>query len=87
MDFPDLDRFRAALREAIQNQITANNPPETKLTFNRLIVAGIAEEDAWRLLLAVLAVELAAILREGRPFSLDAYVEALEALPNLPLDE
>jgi hypothetical protein len=34
-----------------------------------------------------LAVELAAILREGRPFSLDAYVKALKALPDLPLDE
>jgi hypothetical protein len=41
----------------------------------------------WRLLSGVFAVELATILREGRPFSLDAYVKALKALPDLPLDE
>ena len=87
MDIPDPDRVRATLRETIQNQITANDPPETKETFGRLIAAGFVEEDAWRLLSAVLTVELGAILREGRPFSLDAYVKALKALPDLPLDE
>jgi len=87
MSIPDPEGVRAALREAIQNQIAANDPAETKETFNRLIAGGFAEEDAWRLLSAVLAFELAAILREGRPFSLDAYVEALKALPDLPLDE
>jgi len=87
MDIPDPEGVRAALREAVQNQITANNPPETKQTFGRLIAAGFAEEDAWRLLSAVFTVELAAIVQEGRPFSLDAYVKALKALPDLPLDE
>lgn len=87
MSIPDPEGVRAALREAIQNQIAANDPAETKQTFDRLIAGGLAEEDAWRLLSAVLAVELAAILREGRPFSLDAYVNALKALPDLPLDE
>ena len=87
MSIRDPDGVRAALREAIQNPITANNPPETEQTFGRLIAAGFGEEEAWRLLSAVLAIELAAILREGRPFSLDAYVNALKALPDLPLDE
>ena len=87
MDFPDPNRFRAALREAIQNQITVNDPPETEQTFGRLIAAGFAEEDAWRLLSAVLAFELAAIVKEVRPFSLEDYVKALKALPDLPLDE
>ena len=87
MSIPDPEGVRAALREAIQNQIAANDPAETKETFNRLIAGGFAEEDVWRLLSAVLAIELATILREDRPFSLDAYVKALKALPDLPLDE
>lgn len=87
MDIPDRDRFRAALREAIQSQITANNPPETKQTFGRLIAAGFPEEDVWRLLSAVLAFELTAIVKEVRPFSLEDYVKALKTLPDLPLDE
>ena len=87
MSIPDPEGGRAALREAIQNQIAANDSAETKETFNRLIAGGFAEEDVWRLLSAVLAVEVATVLREGRPFSLDAYVEALKALPDLPLDE
>ena len=87
MSIPDPEGVRAALREAIQNQIAANDPAETKETLDRLIAGGFAEEDVWRLLSAVLAVELATILREGRPFSLDAYVKALKALPDLPLEE
>jgi hypothetical protein len=87
MDIPDPEGVRAALREAIQNQIAANDPAETKETFNRLIAGGFAEEDVWRLLSAVLAVELAAIVREGRPFNLEDYVKALKTLPDLPLDE
>lgn len=87
MDIPDPDSVRAALREAIQSQITANDPPETKETFNRLIGAGFAEKDVWRLLSAVLAFELATILREGRPFSPEDYVKALKTLPDLPLNE
>jgi len=87
MSIPEPEGVRAALREAIQNQIAANDPAETKETFNRLTAGGFAEEDVWRLLSAVLTVELAAILRESRPFSLDAYVKALKALPDLPLDE
>ena len=87
MAFPDPDHFRAALREAIQNQITANDPPETKEAFGRLIAAGFPEEDVWPLLSAVLAFELAAIVKEVRPFSLEDYVKALKALPDLPLDE
>jgi hypothetical protein len=87
MSIPDPEGVTAALREAVQNQIAANDPAETKGTFNRLIAGGFAEEDVWRLLSAVLAVELATILRESRPFSLDAYVKALKALPDLPLDE
>ena len=87
MSIPDPKGVRAALREAIQNQIAANDPAETKETLDRLIAGGFAEEDVWRLLSAVLAVELAATLREGRPFSLDAYVKALKALPDLPLEE
>jgi len=87
MSIPDPEGGRAALREAIQNQIAANDPAETKETFNRLIAGGFAEEDVWRLLSAVLAVEVATVLREGRPFSLDAYVKALKALPDLPLDD
>ena len=87
MSIPDPEGVRASLREAIQNQIAANDPAETKETFNRLIAGGFAEEDVWRLLSAVFVVELATILREDRPFSLDAYVKALKALPDLPLDE
>jgi len=87
MNIRDPDGVRASLREAIQNQIAANDPAETKETFDRLIAGGFAEEDVWRLLSAVLAFELAAIVQEGRPFSLDAYVKALKALPDLPLEE
>ena len=72
-----------ALREALENQITANDPPETALTLARLLREGVAEDAAWRWLSAVLLQEMSLIVRHNRPFDHDGYVAALRRLPEL----
>jgi len=46
---------RAELRQVLQNQMDAGEPAETKQTFDRLLAAGIPEDEVWRLMSAVLA--------------------------------
>lgn len=73
----------AALRDVLEQQIEANDPPETAATLDRLLGSGIAEDVAWRLLSAVLLQEMSLIVRTGRTFDRDGYVEALRHLPDL----
>jgi len=73
----------AMLREALDNQIAANDPPETALTLARLQREGVADEMVWRLLSAVLLQELNLMLGEQQPFNRARYVAALHRLPVL----
>ena len=73
----------AALRETLEDQITANDPPEIPLTLARLLREGVAEDEAWRWLSAVMLQEMSLIVRYNRPFDRDGYVAALRRLPEL----
>jgi len=75
---------RAALRDILEKQIEADDPPEVKATFNRLRRDGESTETTWRLLSAVLMLELWEILRTEREFDRARYVAHLHALPTLP---
>lgn len=71
----------ALLREVLENQIAADDPPETALTLSRLQRGGVPDEMAWRLLSAVLLQELNTTLGEKRPFDRARYIAALHRLP------
>lgn len=73
----------AILREVLQKQIAANDPPETGVTFSRLRHEGIDEDRVWRLLSAVLLQEMSVMIAENRPFDRQGYVDALGRLPEL----
>lgn len=71
----------ALLREVLENQIAANDPPETAHTLARLQREGVRDDTAWRLLSAVLLQELNTTLGEQRPFDRARYIAALHRLP------
>ena len=73
-----------AIRQAVDNQLRDNDPPETRQTFERLIVEGHKEEAARELIAVVMAGEIFEIMKLGREFDLSGYVEALRRLPALP---
>jgi hypothetical protein len=73
----------AALKEVLEAQLAADDPPETRLTLARLQREGIPEEEAWRWLSAVLLQEVARIVSNKRPFDREGYVAALNQLPEL----
>ena len=73
----------AALKEALQNQIATNDPPETALTFARLRREGMSEDEAWRWLSAVLLQEMSIMIRDNRSFDRAGFLGALDRLPGL----
>ena len=73
----------AALREGLENQIAAEDPPEVAATFARLRREGYTEDAAWRLMSAVLLQEMSLIMRFGRSFDREGYIAAMRSLPQL----
>jgi len=71
------------LLDALREQITHNDPPDTALTLARLQSEGIAEDEAWRWLSAALLQEMALMIRDQRPFDRGEYIAALNRLPYL----
>jgi Domain of unknown function (DUF1841) len=76
--------LRAAILEAVQNQITNNNPPETRQTYERLLREGKSEDDAKVLIASVVIVEIFEVVSHLEPFDHERFVQALNKLPELP---
>ena len=79
-------KARAAILDAIKNQIRDLNPPETKQTYDRLVAEGHSSDEAMRLLGCALASELFAMMKQEQPYNQARYVEYLHRLPRLPGD-
>jgi hypothetical protein len=78
--------LRASFLEIVDNQLRANDPPETRETFNRLVAQGISEKDARAYIAQAVCVETYDILKHKRPFNLQRYVKNLQLLPKQPHD-
>lgn len=84
MSEPDRRIAREALFEAIENQMKADNPRETKETFDRLRAAGYSRKETMKFLACVLLVELNEMVRDNRMYDEPSYVNKLKALPQMP---
>lgn len=80
----DLDSKRELLYGIVEKQISDGTPPETKQTYDRLIGEGQTHDDAMGMLSTVFVYEMNNGLKEQKPFNDTRYVEALNALPELP---
>jgi hypothetical protein len=78
--------LQSAILEVVDNQLKANDPPETGRTLKRLIAAGHSEDDARSLIGCIVAAEMFDVLKKQEPFNLERFVNALKALPKLPGD-
>ncbi|MGC2111801.1 MAG: hypothetical protein WA655_19955 [Candidatus Korobacteraceae bacterium] len=72
--------------EVVESQLTANEPPETQATLDRLVTQGIAVEEAKRLIACVVSSEIFETLKLQNPYDHERYVAALNRLPRLPWD-
>ncbi len=76
--------IREQIFAIIKNQMNENNPPETKITFNRLIKKEYTEYEAKQLLGQCIAVELFDIHKNKKAFDKKRYIKNLNNLPKEP---
>ncbi len=75
-----------AIVEAVENQLAEDNPPETKITLERLIKLGESRENAIRYIASALSVEIFGALKNESAYNEQRYISNLKALPKLPFD-
>ena len=86
-DTPDGQLLGEAVIEAIENQIRENDPPETKLTLDRLMSLGESRENAMRYIGSALSVEIFEAVKNKTPYNEKRYLTNLKNLPELPFDQ
>lgn len=82
----DREELSLAFLQVVENQVSSNDPPETRLTLKRLHAAGYSDDEARKLIACVIVAEVKGIEAEKREFDEISYVRALQALPKLPWD-
>ena len=76
--------LKAAFMEVVDNQITSNDPPETRETLDRLTLQGISEQDARNYIGHAVCVEVWDIMKNKREFNRERFVRNLKNLPEEP---
>ena len=74
----------SAILEVVDEQLRDNQPPETRLTFDRLCREGHQQTEARRLIGYALSEEIYEILKRKTEFNRERYVNNLARLPRLP---
>ena len=80
------EKLRDQIFEIINNQIKNNDPPETTLTYKRLISEGFNEFQTMQMIGQCIAVELFEVMKHRKPYDESRYVRNLKLLPKEPFD-
>ena len=79
-------RLRASFLEVVDNQLKANDPPETRQTLDRLIAQGISKEDAKICIAQAVCFEVFNVLKHNKPSDQKRYIRNLQQLPKEPTE-
>jgi len=78
--------LRAAFMEIVDNQLAANDPPETQQTFDRLIKEGWSYDDAKALLCQCVITEVFRVGKYNEQFNEERFLYNLKNLPDEPVE-
>ena len=73
--------LKSAILEVVENQLQANDPPETRQAYDRLISEGYSEVEAKKLIGCVVSSEIFDVLKKQEPFNPERFAKALNELP------
>ena len=79
--------FRAAIEEIITNQMRDNDPPETNITYKRLVREGWSRGDAHKFVAQCVTVEIFMVMKYQQEFNQTRFVKNLLNLPAEPSED
>lgn len=80
----DDEEVEQELIQAIENQLSAQQPPAVQAVLNKLTLVGHTRDEIVQMMAQVLAWQISEMLKADGPFDMAAYEYALRALPQLP---
>jgi hypothetical protein len=80
-------RARKQIFEIVVNQMKNNDPPETRINYQRLRDMGYSDFETKQLIGQCIAVETYKILKYKQPFDRQRYIRHLNQLPKEPYDD
>lgn len=83
-DAAEDELVESQLLEAIENQLSAQQPPFVQSVMNKLTLVGHTRDETVQMMAQVLAWQISDMLEADHAFDLLAYERALRALPQLP---
>jgi hypothetical protein len=87
-DLPEYNpRAKAALLQALEDQLRSPETPEVKAELDRLLAAGVKKKEAKEMMATVLAFHIARLMRGTKPFDYVAYLTELRRLPEIDYDQ
>ena len=72
-----------AFLDSVLRQIDSGQPPEARATYDRLIDAGLGNNETLQLMAAVLKRETNTMLAESKEFDNERYSQLLRKLPSI----
>jgi len=72
-----------AFLDSVLRQIDSGDPPEARLTYDRLIDDGLSNNETLQLMAAVLKIETNKMLSESAAFDAASYSKLLKKLPRI----
>ena len=79
--------LREQIFEIVGNQLKNNDPPEAKVTYDRLKDEGFDDFKIKQMIGACVTVEIFDVMKFGKPFDLERYTRNLRKLPEEPFEE
>jgi hypothetical protein len=80
------EKIRTHILEIVGNQLEENNPPETQITYDRLISEGFNDIQVRQLIAQCVAVEIFEVMKYGKPYDNNRYIKNLKKLPQEPFE-
>ena len=77
-------RLKATFLQIVENQLKADDPPETRQTLDRLIAQGISREDAKIYIAQAVCIEVFNVMKHNQPSDQARYIRNLQRLPEEP---
>jgi len=79
----DEKTVKDAFLDSVLRQIDNGDPPEARLTYDRLIDDGLSNNETLQLMAAVLKIETNKMLSESAAFDAASYSKLLKKLPRI----
>lgn len=73
-------RLKKLLLEVVENQLRNNDPPITRITFDRLISDGYTKVEAKERIAAAVIGQIYDMLRDGKSFNIEEYESELNSI-------